>query len=39
VLERLGVVMKERFGPVDLEDHRGAPGWHIHADLARRHLC
>jgi hypothetical protein len=39
VLGRLGVEMKECFGTVDLEDHRGAPRWHMHADLARRHLC
>jgi integrase len=39
VLGRLGVEMGERFGTADLEDHRGAPRWHMHADLARRHLC
>ncbi|HEY0277578.1 MAG TPA: site-specific integrase, partial [Solirubrobacterales bacterium] len=39
VLARLGVEMEERFGTADLEDRRGAPRWHMHADLARRHLC
>lgn len=38
VLARIGVEMAEKLGKADLEDHRGAPRWHMHADLARRHL-
>ena len=38
VLARLGEEMAERLGEADLERHRGAPRWHMHADLARRHL-
>jgi Mrr N-terminal domain len=38
VFARLGEEMAEKFGRADLEDHRGAPCWNMHADLARRHL-
>ena len=38
VLAALGEEMAGRLGEADLASYRGAPRWHLDADLARRHL-